>query len=126
MLTLLGIGDMLPMAMEMKMLNERAGSAPHGDAAELAERRDVTIVVINEDDGSIHQLPARRGEEIAHIIERMYRDYLRVERQADDRLRCDSNGEDVFQFSGLRLEQYLHQGRCAELRWVFTGGTGGA
>lgn len=84
------------------------------------------VTVHNEDDGESYPLHVTRSETLAKAIERLYKNKLRLERQPDDRLRCESGGEDVFQFEGLTFKQYLEAGHCPELDWLFAGGTGGA
>ena len=92
---------------------------------EGAEPR-LKVMVHNEDDGESYTLHVTRSETLAKAIERLYKDKLRLERQPDDRLRCESGGEDVFQFEGLTFKEYIEAGHCPELNWLFAGGTGGA
>ena len=86
---------------------------------------DLTITVFNEDNGRKITITAGPGTPIKTVIARTY-DELKVPRQADDRLRCEANGQDVFQFSELHLSQYITAGHCPALVWLFAGGTGGA
>lgn len=90
------------------------------------EPKTVHVTVHNEDDGDAYRLTAKRDKPLAHVIEELYEDKLRRERQPDDRLRCEASGEDVFQFEVLTFDAYLDAGHCPKLEWLFAGGTGGA
>jgi len=90
---------------------------------------DVTIKVVDEDNGKDISIQGGQGTPIGTFIENMYeklKERFGVQRQPDDRLRCESNGEDVFQFAGLHIRDYLAAGHCGDLVWLFAGGTGGA
>jgi hypothetical protein len=84
------------------------------------------VTVHNEDDGESYELHVTRPEKLSRAIERLYKDKLHLERQPDDRLRCEANGEDVFEFEDLTFKEYIEAGHCPELDWLFAGGTGGA
>lgn len=86
----------------------------------------VHVTVHNEDDGDTYRLNGKRDDTLASVAADLYGKKLRRDRQPDDRLRCESNGEDVFQFEGLTFESYLDAGHCPDLEWLFAGGTGGA
>lgn len=88
------------------------------------ERR-ITVHVVNEDNGEEIDLPATRRVRIERLISVIY-DKFHVQRQPDDRLRCEQGGEDVFQFAQLTLGEYLDAGHCKCLVWLFASGTGGA
>lgn len=95
----------------------------------MAGQGQVTIKVVNEDNGKEISVDGGQGTPIKTMIEEMYRklkDKFGVTRQADDRLRCESSGADVFQFSEQHLKDYLAAGSCPDLVWLFAGGTGGA
>lgn len=86
-------------------------------------RRVVTVA--NKDNAETIRLRVPVTEIIESVIEAMYEEF-RIERSADDRLTCRGNGEDVFQYGARTLAQYLDEGQCPNLHWVFVGGTGGA
>lgn len=102
--------------------------AVRDDAKEHGERepKAVRVVVHNEDDGDTYRLNAKRRETLATVIAELYEKKLRRERRPDDRLRCEANGEDVFQFEALTFEAYLEDDHCPDLVWLFAGDTGGA
>jgi hypothetical protein len=90
------------------------------------EPKTVHVTVHNEDDGDTYRLNAKRVDSLASAIVELYEKKLRHERQPDDRLTCEGNGEDVFASEALSFDAYLDQGRCPDLEWLFAGGTGGA
>jgi hypothetical protein len=97
-----------------------------GDEVEhFHTERHVTVEVHNEDNGADIKLRALRRTKIEALVKLMY-EALKVPQQADDRLRCEVGGEDVFQFANLTLGEYLDAGHCHCLIWLFAGGTGGA
>jgi hypothetical protein len=96
------------------------------DEQEEGARPRLELTVHNEDDGESHTLHVTRAETLAKAIERLYKHTLRRERRPDDRLRCESGGEDVFQFEELTFKEYIAAGHCPALEWLFAGGTGGA
>ncbi len=85
----------------------------------------LVVTVVNEENGRDYPLHAGPGTPLKTLIERMYRE-LKVERQLDDRLRCEGSGEDVFGFAEMHLGDYLRAGHCPDQVWLFAGGTGGA
>jgi hypothetical protein len=87
--------------------------------------RGLTVHVVNEDNGDEIDLPATRRVRIERLIGLIY-DKFKVQRQGDDRLRCEQGGEDVLQFARLTLGEYLEAGHCKCLVWLFASGTGGA
>jgi hypothetical protein len=87
--------------------------------------QDFVVSVYNEDNGLSEDLRAGRGTPVSTVIRRMYEKF-RLERQPDDRVRCESTGEDVLTHAGMSLGEYLEAGHCPDLRWTFAGGTGGA
>ncbi len=87
--------------------------------------KEVVITVVNEDSGRDFKLREGRCTLIKTVIEHMY-DKLKVERKANDRLRCESTNQDVFAFAELHLIDYLEEGHCPDLVWLFAGETGGA
>jgi hypothetical protein len=96
-----------------------------GDQGEDEHGADLSVHVHNEDDGRNLELKGGRGTPIATVIKRLY-EKLGQARQQTDRLRCEANGQDVFQFEGLTLGQYVEAGHCRDLRWLFSAATGGA
>ena len=89
------------------------------------KRHVLVVTIINEENGRHIGFRAGKKTYIESLIKRMYIRF-KVERQQDDRLRCEGNGEDVFAFSSLRLGEYLDKEHCPNLVWLFAGGTGGA
>ncbi len=95
----------------------------------MSAQGDLTIKIVDEDNGKDISIKGGQGTPIGTLVEKMYenlKEKFGVQRQPDDRLRCESTGEDVFQFAGLHLKDYLAAGHCADLVWLFAGGTGGA
>jgi len=90
------------------------------------EPKTVHVTVHNEDDGDTYRLNAKRADTLASVIVELYEKKLRRERQPDDRLTCEGDGEDVLAFETLSFDAYLDQGHCPDLEWLFAGGTGGA
>lgn len=88
------------------------------------ERR-ITVHIVNEDNGEEIDLHGNRQLRIEHFIKLIYNRF-KVERQPDDRLRCEEGGEDVFQFAHMTLGEYQDAGHCKCLVWLFASGTGGA
>lgn len=86
-------------------------------------RRMVTVA--NKDNAETLRLRVPVTATIDSVIEAMYEQF-RITRGADDRLTCRGNGEDVYQYASRTLAQYLDEGTCHSLHWVFVGGTGGA
>ena len=87
--------------------------------------RVLKITVVNEDNGREFTIDGFRTTTIDSLIAQMYQE-LGVPRRADDRLRCEEGGKDVFGFGSLTLGQYVEKGHCKCLVWLFAGGTGGA
>ncbi len=85
----------------------------------------ITLTIVNEDNGLDFVLKAGPGTPLLTLIQRMY-EKLGVTQQADDRLRCESNGNDVFNFKDIKLGKFVEAGHCPCLVWLFAGGTGGA
>lgn len=83
-----------------------------------------TITVENEADGRRTSIVASAGEKIADVIDELY-ERLGRERSDGDRLRWESDDEDVASFAELTLDEYFEFGNCPRLRWVFVGPTGG-
>ena len=95
------------------------------DTDDKHEPKTVHVTVHNEDDGDIYRISAKRKDKLAEVIERIYKK-ARRDRQPDDRLRCEKDGEDVLQFETLTFDRYLDEGHCRHLVWLFAAGTGGA
>jgi hypothetical protein len=95
--------------------------------AEGAAGKSITITVVNEDDGNEYSFHGGHGEPLKNIVDHLYV-ALKTERKDDDRLRCESNGEDVFGYadSGITIGSYFDEGHCPEHTWLFAAGTGGA
>jgi hypothetical protein len=94
-----------------------------GDA--VPSRRELAVTVYDEDAGTTFHLSAPPSATVGHVVTTFYRDDLRRDRDPTDRLRCEANGDNVFAREAEHLEAYS-QHTCHELKWVFTGGTGGA
>jgi hypothetical protein len=82
------------------------------------------ITIDNEDDGRRTTIMASAVEKIADIIGELYQ-RLGRERLDGDRLRWESDDEDVAAFAQLTLGEYFELGQCPHLHWVFVGPTGG-
>jgi len=95
------------------------------ETEELDRGRRRVVTVANKDNAETIRLRVPVTETIESVIEAMYAEF-RTERSADDRLTCRGDGEDVYQYGARTLAQYLDEGHCPNLRWVFVGGTGGA
>jgi hypothetical protein len=85
----------------------------------------VEVSIYNEDDGATSPFKEELNNKLSKPIDAFYRELGRPRRD-DDRLRCDANGEDVFQFEDETFEKYLADGHCPALSWTFVSGTGGA
>ena len=88
------------------------------------EHQKVEIVVHDEDAGHNIDLEGNARDSVNFFIEQLY-DKLGRKRKNDDRLRCECNGNDVFQHAHLNIEHYIHE-FCHKHLWLFAGGTGGA
>ena len=84
----------------------------------------VEVTAHDEDSGKTFRLAGTRVETVQHFIDALYLD-LKTGRKADDRLRCEGDNQDVFQYAHLNIEIYFHQ-HCAAHVWLFASGTGGA
>jgi hypothetical protein len=82
------------------------------------------ITIDNENDGRRATLMASAGEKIGDVIGELYQ-RLGRERYDGDRLRWESDDEEVASFAELTFEEYFEFGNCPRLRWVFVGATGG-
>jgi hypothetical protein len=89
------------------------------------KKKDLKVKIHNEDDGENSHFTAEPSDLLEAVINEFYSELGR-ERRQDDRLRCKRNGEDVSGFVGLTFKNYLDDGHCPELHWLFAGGTGGA
>jgi len=85
----------------------------------------IVVTVVNEENGADFPLEGVRETKLAELFTAMYVE-LKVARHANDRLRCEQGGGDVFGFAALTLGQYLDAGHCRCHVWLFVGGTGGA
>jgi hypothetical protein len=92
------------------------------------EHGKVTVTVVNEDNGREYELHGGKSEPLANLVKQLYDAKLKTPRKPDDRLRCESSGEDVFAYAdqGLTVDQYFKAGHCPDHTWLFAGGTGGA
>lgn len=88
--------------------------------------KKVEVTVHNEDDGDTYHLEANHKHPLQSLIDKLYEKKLRREPQADDRLRCEGDGQDVLPFKDLTFEAYLREGHCPKLVWLWAAGTGGA
>ncbi len=82
------------------------------------------ITVDNENDGRRITLAASAAEKIGDIVGELY-ERLGRERFDGDRLRWESDDEEVASFAELTLQEYFELGNCPRLHWVFVGATGG-
>ena len=89
------------------------------------EHNKISITVINEDDGHEGKVYGEPQTLVQTLIDEMYTDIIKRPRKPKDRLRCEGNGQDVFPFADLRLEQYLAT-HCHSHEWLFASETGGA
>lgn len=89
-----------------------------------AEQEKVNIVVHDEDNGRNIDLKGHARDSVSFFVDQLY-DKLGRKRKDDDRLRCECNGNDVFQHGHLNIEHYIHE-FCRKHLWLFAGGTGGA
>lgn len=103
-------------------------SKESAEAAAGAASKSVTLTVVNEDTGKEYELHGGPGEPLATLVNELYKAKLKTERKPDDRLRCESSGEDVFAYAdqGLTLGEYFDHGHCPDHIWLWAGGTGGA
>jgi hypothetical protein len=85
----------------------------------------IVVTVVNEENGADFSLDGVRETKLRDLFTAMYVE-LKVARHANDRLRCEQGGGDVFGFADLTLGKYLEAGHCRCLVWLFAGGTGGA
>jgi hypothetical protein len=95
-------------------------------AAPAAQPHDggpLTLTIENEDTGRDIVLHVGRGETVQHAIDALYRELGRSP-DPRDRIRCVADGSDVLPFADEKLKDYL--ARCPDLRWRFSGPTGGA
>lgn len=83
-----------------------------------------TITIDNEGDGRRTKVVASAVEKIGDVVDDLY-ERLGRDRLDGDRLRWESDDEDVAAFAELTLEEYFELGQCSRLRWVFVGPTGG-
>ena len=57
-------------------------------------------------------------------VSRMYEKLGRARRD-DDRLRCEGSGVSIYDYVSMHLGEFT-TAHCADLVWLFAGGTGGA
>jgi hypothetical protein len=90
--------------------------------------KSLTVTVVNEDNGKEYELHGGAGEPLANLVTQLYQAKLKTQRKDDDRLRCESSGEDVFGYAeqGMTVGAYFDSGHCPDHTWVFAAGTGGA
>ncbi|MGW1271851.1 hypothetical protein [Streptomyces sp. NPDC002491] len=100
---------------------------PTEDAAaqDRPHERTRVVTVDNRDNGDTIRLRRQVTDLVESVVAAMYEEFRRP-RDPEDRLACRHNGQNVFQFASLTLEEYLRQGHCQDLHWTFAGGTGGA
>jgi hypothetical protein len=96
----------------------------HDDSDGAYHRAYHMITIDNENDGRRTTIMASATETFGGIVEELY-ERLGRERFDGDRLRWESDDEDVASFAELTLEEYFELGHCPRLRWVFVGATGG-
>lgn len=93
--------------------------------AEEPERRELSVTIHDEDDGTVVHIPATPEAPVGTVVDRYYKDHLHRERHDGDRLRCEANGDDVFTHLDEHLEHYAKT-ECRALVWLFVGDQGGA
>jgi hypothetical protein len=114
----MGVGvEVIEVVAEDEVVDAESAGQDHG------HRRVVTVD--NKDNAETLRLRVPVTVTVESVIETMYGQF-RITRGADDRLTCRGNGEDVYQYGARTLAQYLDEGHCHDLHWVFVGGTGGA
>ena len=101
------------------------GSVEETPAEDRSHERTRVVTVDNRDNGNTIKLRREVTDTFESVITAMYEEF-RQARDPEDRLTCRRDGQDVFQFSALTLEEYLRRGHCQDLHWAFVGGTGGA
>ncbi len=99
------------------------------DHGEHGRHRHV-VHIYNELDGHTYRIHARDETLVSKVVAKFMEKIHRTQ-QPGDKLFCDGGcsdqeGEDVFQFAHLTVEQYLHKAHCPDLKWTFVGDTGGA
>ena len=99
---------------------------PAAMAADAAQQSDRPVVYIyNELDGRTFKFNVFARTLIGKVIAAFYEKANR-QRDAGDRLTSDGNGENIFQFESLTIEQYLEHRTLKEMQWTFAGPHGGA
>lgn len=86
---------------------------------------DTKVTIENQLDGTDITIPVGEGETIENVIKKLYQKLGR-DRQKDDRLFCLASGGDVFQYAAMKIKEYIKEGLCQNLVWVFAGKPGGA
>jgi hypothetical protein len=109
-------------------MSEGAAAEAQNQHGENGHGKSVDVTVVNEDNGKEYELHGGHGEQLANLVKQLYDAKLKSERQPDDRLRCESSGEDVFPFAnqGMTVGAYFDAGHCPDHTWLFAAGTGGA
>ncbi|HEY6779728.1 MAG TPA: hypothetical protein VI111_02170 [Thermoleophilaceae bacterium] len=106
----------------MALLEHSAGTQLSGH--DLGARAYHMITIDNENDGRRITIMASAGERFADLVDEVY-ERLGRGRFDGDRLRWESDDEDVASFAELTLGEYFELGNCPQLRWTFVGATGG-
>lgn len=108
----------------MSLMEHSPGMQGSGHGHGEGPRAYHAITVENENDGRRVTLMASAAEKIGDVVEELYQ-RLGREPFDGDRLRWESDDEDVASFAELTFEEYFEFGNCPRLRWVFAGATGG-
>lgn len=90
------------------------------------EKKHARIDIHNEDDGRDAHINADREQTIDSVIAEFYEKKLKREQLPGDRLRCESDGEDILPHRAMTVGAFLAAGHCTGLSWLFAGDTGGA
>lgn len=92
---------------------------------EHEKKKQVTIAVINEDDGHEGMIHANPNELVRAVIEKAYTEVIKRGPQPGDRVRCAGSGEDVLKYAEMPIGGYVAS-HCRSNEWLFAGQTGGA
>jgi hypothetical protein len=95
------------------------------EITEEAADRELRLTVHDEDDGSVFHIKGEAEGTVAVVVHKLYSEHLHRDRLSGDRLRCDANGDDVFEHLEEQLRNY-RKTHCHQLVWNFVGDQGGA
>jgi hypothetical protein len=89
------------------------------------EKKQITIEVINEDDGHEGKVHAHPSDLVRTVVEKAYHEVVKRAPQPGDRVRCVGSGEDVLKYADMHIGTYVAS-HCRSHEWLFAGQTGGA